>query len=59
MDMSESDVKVMEHRLAIDLKYRSIKEKLRSHAQKRQKAIAKEVGKILKARFIQKVNFPT
>ncbi|KAG1347440.1 putative RVT_1 domain-containing protein [Cocos nucifera] len=56
-DMPEIDAEVMEHRLAVDPKHRPIK-KMRHHSPKRQKGIA-EVGKLLKARFIREVNYPT
>ena len=52
------DTEVMEHHLAIDPKHRSTKEKIQSHAPERQKAIAEEVDKLLKAGFIKEVNYP-
>ena len=48
----------MEHRLAVDPKHRPTKEKIRSHAPERQKAIVEEVDKLLKAGFIKEVNYP-
>ena len=56
--MSGIDTEVIEHRMAVDPKHRSMKEKIRSHAPERQKAIAEEVDKLLKARFIREVNYP-
>ena len=47
-----------EHHLAVDPKHRLTKEKIQSHAPERQKAIAEEVDKLLKAGFIKEVNYP-
>ena len=58
-DMSGIDAEVMEHRLVVDPKHRPMKEKIRSHASKRQMAIAEEVDKLLKAGFIREVNYPS
>ena len=52
------ETEVMEHHLAVDPKHRPTKEKIRSHAPERQKAIAEEVDKLLKAGFIKEVNYP-
>ena len=52
------DAKVMEHRLAVDPKYRPVREKVCNHVLERQKVIVEEVDKLLKARFIQEVTYP-
>ena len=52
------DTEVMKHHLAVDPKHRLTKEKIRSHAPERQKAIAEEVDKLFKAGFIKEVNYP-
>ena len=57
-DMPGIDAEVMEHHLAVDPKHRPMKEKIQDHAPERQKAIAEEVDKLLKARFIREVNYP-
>ena len=57
--MPKIDAEVMEHRLTVDPKHRSIKEKMHHHAPKRQKAITEEVDKLLKAEFIRVVNYRT
>ncbi|EHA8591828.1 hypothetical protein COCNU_contig68166401G000010 [Cocos nucifera] len=58
-DMPEIDIEVMEHPLTVDSRHRSIKEKMRYHAPKRQKAIVEEVDKLLKVGLIREVNYPT
>ncbi|XP_073106888.1 uncharacterized protein [Elaeis guineensis] len=56
-DMPGIDMEVVEHRLAVDPKHRSMKENIRGHAPERQKAIAEEVDKLLKAGFIREVSY--
>ena len=50
--------KVITHRLNIDLKVKSVRQKKMSFALERQKVIDEEVDKLLTADFISKVTYP-
>ena len=57
-DMGRIDPAVITHKLNINPSFKPIKQKRRSFALKRQKAINKEVSKFLHARAIQEVDYP-
>ncbi len=50
---------VITHKLNIDPDHRHIKQKKRNFAPERQKVIVEEVDKLLKARVIREVQYPT
>ena len=52
------DLKVMTHHLRVDPTFHPIKQKKRSFAPERQKAIAEEVDKLVKADFIRDAMYP-
>ena len=56
--MGGVDPTVITHRLNINPSFKSIKQKRRSFAPERQKAINEEVGKLLQAKAIREVEYP-
>ena len=58
MDLPGINPSVMVHSLNVDPKYHPFKQKKRSFAPKRQKAIAEEVNKLLDTSFIWEVQYP-
>ena len=56
--MSGVDSAVITHRLNFDPSFKSVKQKRRSFALERQKAINEEVGKLLQAKAIREVEYP-
>ena len=57
-DMGGVDPTVITHRLNASPSFKTIKQKRRSFAPERQKAINEEVGKLLQARAIREVEYP-
>lgn len=57
-DMPGIDPRVITHRLNVDLSAKPIRQKKRAFAVDRNLAIAEEVDKLLKARFILEVFYP-
>ena len=57
-DMGGIDPTVITHRLNVSPSFKPIKQKRRSFAPKRQKAINEEVGKLLQAGAIREVEYP-
>ena len=57
-DMGGIDPTVITHRLNVSPSFKSVKQKRRSFAQERQKAINEEVGKLLQAGAIREVEYP-
>ena len=57
-DMGGIDPTVMTHRLNIGPSFKSVKQKIRSFAPERQKAIDEEVNKLLQAKAIREVEYP-
>jgi hypothetical protein len=51
-------MKVIEHKLDIDLAFKLIKQKERRYTPERHETIRLEVKKLLKARFIRLVDYP-
>ena len=58
VDMGGIDPTVITHRLNISPSFKPVKQKWRSFAPKRQKAINEEVGKLLQAGAIREVEYP-
>jgi hypothetical protein len=58
-DMSRILREVIEHKLEIDLSFKSIKQKQRRYMIKRCKAIQQEVNRLLEAEFIRPVDYPS
>ena len=56
--MSGVDLAVITHRLNVDPSFKPVKQKRRSFAPERQKAINEEVGKLLQAKVIREVEYP-
>ena len=56
--MGGIDLAVITHRLNVSLSFRSVKQKRRSFALEREKAINEEVGKLLQANAIREVEYP-
>jgi translation initiation factor 2 alpha subunit (eIF-2alpha) len=50
---------VIEHKLEIDLSFKSIKQKQRRYTVERWKAIQQEVNRLLEAGFIRPVDYPS
>jgi hypothetical protein len=50
---------VIEHKLAIDLSYKPIKQKERRYTPERRETIRQEVNKLLKTGFIRLVDYPS
>jgi hypothetical protein len=50
---------VIEHKLGIDPSYKSIKQKERRYTSERRETIQHEVNKLLEARFIRTVDYPS
>ena len=57
-DMGGVNPTVITHRLNVNPSFKSIKQKRRSFALERQKAINEEVGKLLQAKAIREVEYP-
>ena len=57
-DMGGVDPAVITHRLNVNPSFKSVKQKRRSFAPERQKAINEEVGKFLQAKAIREVEYP-
>ena len=57
-DMSRVDKAVITHRLNVNPFFKPVKQKRRSFASERQKAINEEVGKLLQAKAIREVEYP-
>ena len=55
--MLEIDLEIMMHHLDMDPLHRSIKQKKQNFISKRQKAISKEVDKLISASFIREVTY--
>ena len=49
---------VITHRLKVSPSFKPVKQKIRSFAPERQKAINEEVGKLLQANAIREVEYP-
>ena len=56
--MGGVDPAVITHRLNVNPSFKSVKQKRRSFASERQKAINEEVGKLLQAKAIREVEYP-
>ena len=56
--MGGIDPVIITHRLNVTLSFKPVKQKRRSFAPKRQKAINEEVGKLLQAGTIREVKYP-
>ena len=56
--MPGTDPSVTIHRLNVSPSFPSIRQKMRVFAQEKDRAIAKEVGKLQKAGFIKEVYYP-
>ena len=57
-DMGGVDLAVITHRLNVGPSFKPVKQKRRSFAPERQKAINEEVGKLLQANAIREVEYP-
>ena len=57
-DMGGIDPAIITHRLTVSPSFKSVKQKRRSFAPERQKAINEEVGKLLQAGAIREVEYP-
>ena len=57
-DMGRVDPAVITHKLNINPSFKPVKQKRRSFAPERQKAINEEVGKLLQAKAIREVEYP-
>ena len=57
-DMGGVDPAVITHKLNANLSFKSVKQKRRSFAPERQKAINEEIGKLLQAKAIREVEHP-
>ena len=57
-DMGGIDPAIITHRMNVSPSFKLVKQKRRSFAPKRQKAINEEVGKLLQARAIREVEYP-
>jgi hypothetical protein len=53
-DMPRIDPSVIVHKLNVDSNHRAVKQRKRTFAAERNQAVAEEVKKLLKARFIDK-----
>ena len=56
--MGGVDLAVITHRLNVNTSFKPVKQKRRSFALERQKAINEEVGKLLQAKAIREVDYP-
>ena len=56
--MGGIDPVIITHRLNVSLSFKPVKQKRRSFASERQKAINEEVGKLLQAEVIREVEYP-
>jgi hypothetical protein len=50
---------MIEHKLVIDPSYKPIKQKERTYTSERRETIRQEVNKLLEARFIMPVDYPS
>jgi hypothetical protein len=57
-DMPGIDPSIIVHKLNVDPNYRPVKQRRRTFAAKRNQAVAEEVEKLLKVRFIREVDYP-
>ena len=57
-DMGGIDPAVITHKLNVSSSFKPVKQKRRSFALERQKAINEEVGKLLQANAIREVEYP-
>ena len=57
-DIGEVDLPVINHRLNVNPSFNPVKQKRRSFALERQKAINEEVGKLLQEKAIKEVEYP-
>ena len=57
-DMGGIDPVIITHKLSVNLSFKQVKQKRRSFAPERQKAINEEVGKLLQAGAIREVEYP-
>ena len=57
-DMPGIDPELITHKLNVDPKRKTVKQKKRSFAPERQEAIKQEVDKLLEAGFIEEIQFP-
>jgi len=57
-DMPGIDPSVIVHKLNVDQNHRPVKQRRRTFAAERNQAVAEEVEKLLKARFIREVDYP-
>ena len=57
-DMGGVDPAVITHRLNVNPSFKSVKQKRRSFALEKQKAINEEVGKLFQAKAIREVEYP-
>jgi hypothetical protein len=57
-DMPGIDPSVFIHKLNVDLNHRPVKQRRMNFAAERNPAVAEEVEKLLKARFIREVDYP-
>ena len=57
-DMGGIDPAVITHKLNVSLSFKPVKQKIRSFAPERKKAINEEVSKLLIARAIREVDYP-
>ncbi|XP_023926907.1 uncharacterized protein LOC112038331 [Quercus suber] len=57
-DMPEIDRKIIQHRLNVNLEYKPVQQKRRIFAPEHNKAVTKEVEKLLEANFIREVFYP-
>jgi len=57
-DMPGIDPSVIVHKLNVDPNYHPVKQRRRAFAAERNTAVAEEVKKLLKARFIREVDYP-
>lgn len=56
--MSRIDPKVEVHKLNISLEAKPVKQRKKQFALERREVIREDVGKLVKARFIQEVQYP-
>jgi len=57
-DMPGIDPSIIVHKLNVDPNHRAMKQRRRAFTAERNQAIAKEVEKLLKAKFIREVDYP-
>jgi hypothetical protein len=52
-------MKVIEHKLSIDPSYKSVKQNERRYTLERRETIRQEVNKLLEAKFIRPIDYPS